>query len=212
MTRLRFFHSEACPYARRTRFVLEHLGLEHEEVKIDLREVPKDYREQINPLGRVPGIDHDGFALYESNTINEYLVEAFGGTLMPKDARGRARVRLRMALADERWAPLVSRFLKGVRRGAAEEEIDAARRALVDKLDELESLFIGEGPFMMGEAVSLADVAFFTPLAELAEYGVDVRGHGPRLARWVAAVDALPAYQVILGEREPSSVAPAASV
>jgi glutathione S-transferase len=50
---------------------------------------------KINPRGQVPAIVHDGKALIEGMTINEYIDEAFDGPpLRPKDPIERERMRV----------------------------------------------------------------------------------------------------------------------
>jgi maleylacetoacetate isomerase len=52
-----------------------------------------EYRE-INPLGLVPALVHDGRTIVQSMAICEYLEDVFSDTpLLPADAAGRARVR-----------------------------------------------------------------------------------------------------------------------
>lgn len=44
-----------------------------------------------NPNARVPAIDDDGFALWESMAINLYLAKKYGGSLYPDTIDGEAR-------------------------------------------------------------------------------------------------------------------------
>src|SRR5262245_18713737 len=63
------------------------------------------HREQpylsLNPYGRVPTLEEDGFVLYESTAILNYLEATQPNpALVPADARGRALVDMRMKLCD----------------------------------------------------------------------------------------------------------------
>src|SRR4029434_9221555 len=46
----------------------------------------------INPAGRIPAIDDDGFRLAESMAINIYLAKKHGGELAPKSLEEEARM------------------------------------------------------------------------------------------------------------------------
>ena len=57
---------------------------------------------KLNPNGVIPTLIHDGFAMYESSAIMEYLDEVFPEpTMMPKDVVLRARARAWMRYIDE---------------------------------------------------------------------------------------------------------------
>ncbi len=57
--------------------------------------------ESLNPYGRVPTLEEDGFVLFESTAILNYL-EATRPTppLVPADTRNRALVDMHMKLCD----------------------------------------------------------------------------------------------------------------
>src|ERR1700756_1182890 len=56
---------------------------------------------RLNPYGRVPTLEEDGFVLYESTAILEYLEATHPAPpLAPADARGRAQVAMHMKLCD----------------------------------------------------------------------------------------------------------------
>ena len=54
-----------------------------------------------HPFGRVPTIDHDGFALYETQAIIRYVDAAFAGpALQPRDAQASARMNQLIGIVD----------------------------------------------------------------------------------------------------------------
>lgn len=62
---------------------------------------------KLNPKAVVPTLVHDGFVLQESTVICEYLEEAFSShSLVPRDAAGRARMRLWTKAIDEVLHPM----------------------------------------------------------------------------------------------------------
>ena len=78
-------------------------AIPHELSLVDM--AARRHREQpylsVNPYGRVPTLEEDGFVLFESTAILNYL-EATRPTppLVPADARGRALVDMHMKLCD----------------------------------------------------------------------------------------------------------------
>ena len=62
-------------YSRRVRIALSEKQIAHELVVVDM--VARKHREQpylsLNPYGRVPTLEEDGFVLYESTSILNYL-------------------------------------------------------------------------------------------------------------------------------------------
>ena len=72
--------------AFRTLWMAKELGLEYENVPIDMNKGETRTHEYlaINPNGHVPAIDDDGFILTESMAINLYLAKKYSrGSLYP---------------------------------------------------------------------------------------------------------------------------------
>ena len=129
---LTLYDADRCPYCARVRIVLAEKGVEHEVVAIDLSDRPAWLYEK-NPLGKVPVLEEDGFALPESEVIMEYLDERYPEpALLPADAAERALVRLQVHRFDE---------LLG-------DDYYAARRGDPNRLEErLAALDLGTSPF-----------------------------------------------------------------
>jgi glutathione S-transferase len=93
---LTLYDAARCPYCARVRIALAEKGLEWEAVAVDLDDRP-DWLYEKNPLGKVPGLEEDGWALPESVVILEYLEERWPEPpLLPPDPADRAVVRLRV--------------------------------------------------------------------------------------------------------------------
>src|SRR5437868_6026699 len=109
-----FYYGSGSPYAWRV-----WLGLEHKELAYDLKTVSfssGDLRKPeflaINPRHRVPALVEEGFSLYESAAILEYLDEKYpGASLFPGDVQQRAIVRRLVREADEYYADAMDELL-----------------------------------------------------------------------------------------------------
>ena len=89
-----FFHPLS-GNSRRVLLVATHLEIPLERVLVDITKGEQKGAPHLNrnPNGRVPVLDDDGFVLWESRAIIQYLAEKTPGqTLLPTDARGRADV------------------------------------------------------------------------------------------------------------------------
>ena len=80
--------------AARTLWVCRELGLQYEHIPtyfVDGGTKSPEFL-AINPAGRVPAIDDEGFRLAESMAINIYLAKKHGGALAPQSLEDEARM------------------------------------------------------------------------------------------------------------------------
>lgn len=81
--------------SRRALLVATELDVPLERIVVDLTKGEQRGEAHLarNPNGRLPVLDDDGFLLWESRAIMQYLCDKTPGqTLMPTDAQGRAEV------------------------------------------------------------------------------------------------------------------------
>ena len=81
--------------AFRALWMAEELGLDYEHIPIEIGEAGARKPEflAINPNGRLPAIDDDGFVLTESLAITLYLAKKYSsGKLYPATLQAEARV------------------------------------------------------------------------------------------------------------------------
>jgi len=185
-------------FARRVRIALIEKNISAELVEVDM--VARAHRSPaylaLNPYGRVPTLEEDGFVLYESTAILEYL-EATHPTppLVPADARGRALVSMHMKLCDLQLARQTGSIIFPKRFLPKERWDEAAMAQAKKEIDKhfavVETQIAGKD-WMVGDRYSLVEVCY-TPFVEfLPLMEVDPP---PAVAAWVARMQARPSAQ-----------------
>ncbi len=163
-------------YVRAVRLALEEKGVPYRLEEIDIFAEggpPEDYL-QRHPFARIPAFEHDGFRLFESTAISRYVDEAFDGPpLMPEGAQARARVNQITGLLDSYayramvWDVYVERVDVPNEGGVSDEEkIAAGLKTAGICLTALE-VIMGQGDYLAGPAVTLADRALPASITEL---------------------------------------------
>jgi glutathione S-transferase len=147
----------------------------------------------LHPFHRVPVLEHDGFRLYETAVITQFIDEAFDGpSLQPADPPARARMRQVIAVIDAYgYWPLVRQVFSHrvlapqLRGGGDEEEIRAGLAESKRVLGALEQLADQPG-VLDARVVSLADVHLAPMIGyfSLAPEGADLLAACPRLQGW----------------------------
>src|SRR5437763_2723514 len=86
-------YTAATPNGWKISIALEEMGLPYEVRVIDFatQEQKADWYVKLNPNGRIPTLDDDGFIMFESGAILIYLAEKTG-KFLPRDVHGRSRV------------------------------------------------------------------------------------------------------------------------
>jgi glutathione S-transferase len=188
-------------YARTVRLVLEEKQAPYELVEVDLLkgETTTPAHLARNPFAKVPTLDHDGLALYETSAIVRYLDRVLPGPrLTPEDPRLEARMNQIMGIVDAHAYPsmitklFIQRVVTPMMGDKADEEaIGAAMPTIKTSLEELDRL-VGGDPFAAGPALSLADLHLapvFAYLVATPESG-QLLANRANLNRWWQSVSA----------------------
>ena len=201
---LRLYHHPFSTYGRRVRVALLEKRIEHQSVVIDLANRAHRTPEYLalNPYGRVPTIEDDGFVLYESAAILQYLEATRPNpALAPADAKGRALVDMHLRLCDLQMARPTGVIIFP-KRFLPQEKWDAAAIAQakgeIEKHLAIVETTLGNREYLVGDAFSLADIAYlpflqFLPLMEIEP--------GPHVAAWRTRLLARPSAQATEPER-----------
>jgi glutathione S-transferase len=202
---LTFYCGSGSPYAWKVWLTLEHKRIPYDFrlLSFDRGDLRTPEFRAVNPRGQVPAIVDDGFALWESMAIVEYLEERYPQQpLLPRQAAERATVRRLMLEADNHLYAAQSGLMDATlfRAAAATEDaalIAASQGKLLEELARWDALLTGE--YLAGP-LSLADFTAYPYLRLIRR--VDDRqpknGLGDRLPSrlqaWMQRIEALPYY------------------
>src|SRR5689334_23110351 len=195
---MKLYHAPQSTNSRKVRIALIEKGLEFERVPIDLGKKEQKTPEylKIHPFGQVPALDDEGFIVYDSTVINEYLEDEYPyPPLMPKDSDGRARARLMEDFRDNYFNPAFVRVFREARKPEGERDaqaIEAAKAEIGKCFDRIERELHGK-EYLAGE-FSLADIAFMANLDWLEKYGIQVDPKNKNTLAWIARLKARPSY------------------
>lgn len=188
---LRIYGDSISGNCLKVKWTSERLGLDYEWVEIDLLkgETRTPQFLAINPAGQVPVVIlPDGRPLAQSNAILLHLAE--GSDLIPADAYARARMLEWMFWEQYSHEPYVAVARFRVRYEG--RSVESLEPRLVERgaaaLQRLEDA-LAAGTFLVGEQLSLADVALVAYTRLAGEGGFDLSRY-PRVQAWIARVEA----------------------
>ncbi len=160
----------------RVRVALALKGLQAEEISIDLlkgKQLTDEYL-AVNPQGVVPALvlEQDGSPLFQSLAILEYLDETQPQPpLLPKEPRGRARVRGLSLIAAADGHPLITPRIRNYLEKEMRQDEAARNRWLAHwtmrALEAIESHLANDpetGRYCHGDQLTMADICVVSQL------------------------------------------------
>jgi glutathione S-transferase len=201
---IKLFFNPRSTFSRRVHIALLEKQIPFEPVTLDMagREHNSERYLSLNPYGRVPAIDDDGFLLYESASILTYLETRHPQPpLVPADPQGRALVDMHLRLCDAQFARHAGAIVYP-RRFLPPERWDHAAMDLARREMELHLAILAEqmqdAPYLVRGEFSLADIAYlpmlhFLPLMELEP--------APNIAAWRERLLARPSAMATIPDR-----------
>ena len=185
--------------SRKVRILLIEKGLEFERINIDLTKNEQKTPEylKINPFGQIPALDDDGFIVYDSTIINEYLEDEYPHPpLMPEDSEGRARARMMEDFRDNHFHPPFMTVIHEVFFKAEPQRdaalIDRAKQQIMNCFDRIDKEL--EGREYLAGSFSLADIAFMPNAELIARLNVPVDPKYKNMLVWLSRLKARPSF------------------
>ncbi|KAL3454214.1 thioredoxin-like protein [Aspergillus insuetus] len=159
------YTNHLCPWAHRAHIALKELGLDYEEVIIDLDKPREPWYLEINPRGLVPTISYNGTIIPESAIVTQLLADAHPSHLVPPSNTPEGAIqRAHISFFVDTFISKVLPHSFAAHRAASDEERSAATVALVEAIEKnnVEGLLYpegaGSGPFFRGaEKITLAE-------------------------------------------------------
>ncbi|HLW71719.1 MAG TPA: glutathione S-transferase family protein [Candidatus Binataceae bacterium] len=194
------------PRATKTMALAYHLGLDCEMKMVDLftGEQHKPEFAALNPNERMPVLEDDGFVLWESNAILQYMAAKKPASgLWPSDAKAQADVLRWHSWDAADWFPACAiltfeRFVKKLVGAGAPDPAEVAKgETQFHKCAKVLNAALKGREWLVGNKLTIADFAIGAPMAtaEPAQYPV---ADYPEITRYYAALAALPAWQKAL--------------
>jgi glutathione S-transferase len=192
---MRLHHHPNSTFSRRVRIACHEKGLPLDLVQLDFaggEHRSARYR-QLNPYGRVPTLEDEGFVLFESTAILEYLEAKHPDPpLVPADPKGRALVAMHAKLCDLEWGIHTRALIFPARFVSREkwnhEEMAKAREGVQAHLEMLDAQ-LGNREWLVADRFTLAEVAY-APFVQFFDV-LELRP-SPRLRAWAERILARP--------------------
>ena len=201
---MRLYYHPLSSNSRRVVMTVIHLNVTLEWVVVDLlrgEHRAADYL-RLNPNGKVPLLDDDGFVLWESHAIMQYLADRSPRqTIYPHDARPRADVNRWLFWSAYHFTPAVgmisrervSKRMVGGSGAPDPVEIERGEALLTAAAHVLDDHLAGK-EWIAQDTLTLADLAIAAPLMHTAAAQLPVLGY-QNLQAWFARVQALDAWR-----------------
>jgi glutathione S-transferase len=153
------YNANLSPYASRTRLQIRAKGIESQFALTERPDV--DLYRTLTPTARMPALDIGGFVLPESETIAEYIEDAFPEpSLRGKDAVARAKVRLFARFVDIYIAPAFNLLFPQVAAKPRDEaKVEEGLTKLREGLGYIEHYLPDGERYAVENRLTLADCA-----------------------------------------------------
>lgn len=196
---LTLYEHPLSPYAQKNKIALREKGIEFELATPDAigsGDAGGEFLE-ANPRGEVPALMDDGFAIFDSTIILEYLEDKWPTpSLLPKSAAGRARVRMIEDVMDTQfeainWGLGEVAYFKRAEGAAADAIFKKAAEQTQSFFAWLEDQ-LNDADWFNGDAFGWGDLSVIPYVNGSASFG-NTPPAGSKLEAWAARTNARPA-------------------
>jgi len=153
------------------------------------------------PFGRIPVLEDDGYALFESRAICRYLNQKRNARLLPSEARALGKVEQWISVESSEFSPHAMKFIYQhvFKRPQDAAVLETATKALETTCGVMDGQ-LAATPFIAGSEFSLADICYMPYL----EYVMgtparDILSKFSHLSSWWSRISARPTWLKVAG-------------
>ncbi len=183
---LQIYGSPLSSPVNKVRYVANYLNIPYEYHNLDLSAGEQRTAEflKINPLGKIPAINDNGFGLGESNAIIRYLAAKQPSDIYPQDLQQRALIDQWIEFASHHIALAIGKilyntyFYKMAKVEKDTRSFEDGHKFIAQYLPLLEKQLTAH-KYIMGDKFTLADIAILAALdsCELCSLDLTVFSH-----------------------------------
>ena len=199
---VKLYISHVSPNSRKARAVARHIGIEHDEVIVDLKAGEQNSKDflALNPNGLVPVLVDGKTVLFESNAIAYYLADKGKSDLLPPGAAARADVvkwlswegwHLAHPVLDLAFERVIKPMLK---MGPPDESIVKKSLEGFARFGGVLNGELGKREWVAGSNLTIADFCLGACFTFATPSGLPLE-QTPHVRRWLQALDELPAWR-----------------
>ncbi|NWG72010.1 MAG: glutathione S-transferase family protein [Parvularculaceae bacterium] len=198
---IRIYGMPLSPNVRKPLAVAAHLG-----IAVELTPCRPDdpALRDVNPMGRIPAMDDDGFTLGESNAILLHLAAKKANSLYPDDQRARSEIHQFLLWDVAHWTPSYQpiqfeRMVKGLlNMGPPDETVVAATLEKFAREAGYLNARLKDRDFLVGKGPTLADFAVAAGLTHARAIDLPLKDH-PNVEAWNRRVMDLDGFRKTAG-------------
>ncbi len=203
---MKIFGATLSPFVRKTVAVAKEKGLDFDLMPVPPRSEDPEFR-ACSPMGKIPGFSDGDFRLCDSSAIIHYLDTKYPEPrLIPVSAEARGKVVWYDEFGDTVLAPSVAKIF--FNRIAGPRFLNMPGDEMLAKEGEaelprlfgcLESIAPDDGGYLVGDGLSLADLAVVSPLVNLMHCDIDIdTGIYPRLVTFRNNILSRPSFAPVI--------------
>ncbi len=174
----------------RVRYCLNAMELEYKFIRINPLAGENQTEEflKLSAAGKIPAIDDDGFALFESNAIMKYLCRKNKSDFYPSDITAQANVDkwvdfTSIHLANGVGKVLFNKVLAGIVGADVDEQSMKDGYGFIERFLGVIDKQLGKSTFLASNAMSIADFCLLATIDPAEVIEVDLTQY-PNVAAW----------------------------
>jgi glutathione S-transferase len=212
---LKIYAFPLSPRSFKVLWAANHLGVAYEMKLVDFTKNAQNDATYLtlNPNGRAPAIDDNGYVLWESNAILEYLASLKPEAgLLPADTKARLQVTKWLYWESAHWDPACAIFAfervvkKLFNRGEpVQAEIDRGTQ-LFERIGKVLDGALAQHRYVAGDKLTIADFSLGASLSIADDAGFPITKY-QHVQRWKTEITSLPSFAKTAAARTPSGKA-----